>query len=430
MKNILLLSYYDYGGAGTFNLKICETFINLGYQVQMLVLDKKSNSDFVIQIPVEKKQANFFDRLINRLKRKIQNVFKSDSKYDSRYYFYNEDESKSFITQEILEKYITIKPDIIIGSWTSNFINFETLGQLSNKYSSLVFVLMADMAPLTGGCHYSLDCDGYKVDCSNCPAILDPNNKNRASHNLLLRRKAVEKYGIRSIAVSGESLSQLQSSFLFSDQKPTPFINGIIDTNIFNFKKRDIAKRVFDIPDDAIVIAAGANSISDPRKGFKELNESFLYLNEKLIEADKVVYFHLLGTEDCFNWDFSNIHVIKTATINNLLFLTLFYQAADLYISPSLADTGPVMVSQALFSGTPVIGFEVGFVNDFVVNGINGYKVKNFDSIELSNKIFSLLFEENFKHDAKLISTSLGNSFLPVHLNDFVQDVLMKSDVK
>jgi glycosyltransferase involved in cell wall biosynthesis len=52
--------------------------------------------------------------------------------------------------------------------------------------------------------------------------------------------------------------------------------------------------------------------------------------------------------------------------------LALVYQAADVFLSPSLADAGPMMVPEALLCGTPVVAFELGYARDLITDPAAG----------------------------------------------------------
>ena len=68
-------------------------------------------------------------------------------------------------------------------------------------------------------------------------------------------------------------------------------------------------------------------------------------------------------------------------------------------MNSSIEDAGPMMVSEALACGTPVVGFDMGVVNNMVISGYNGYKAKLKDSEDLANGIMKIfqLSSENYK---------------------------------
>src|SRR5690606_14617272 len=67
--------------------------------------------------------------------------------------------------------------------------------------------------------------------------------------------------------------------------------------------------------------------------------------------------------------------------------LSQLYQSVDVFVNSSIEDSGPMMVSEALACGTPVVGFNTGVVMNMVIDGYNGYKAEIGDSIGLKNGI-------------------------------------------
>jgi hypothetical protein len=50
----------------------------------------------------------------------------------------------------------------------SGFINSVDVMNIQKITKCKVIYTMMDMAPITGGCHYSHSCDGFKFNCQNC----------------------------------------------------------------------------------------------------------------------------------------------------------------------------------------------------------------------------------------------------------------------
>jgi glycosyltransferase involved in cell wall biosynthesis len=68
-----------------------------------------------------------------------------------------------------------------------------------------------------------------------------------------------------------------------------------------------------------------------------------------------------------------------------------YLNAMDLYCLPSLTETTSLSVLEAMSSELAVLSTPVGFVNDYLKNGRNGYFFKIGDSYDLSLKIEQLL---------------------------------------
>jgi len=60
------------------------------------------------------------------------------------------------------------------------------------------------------------------------------------------------------------------------------------------------------------------------------------------------------------------------------------YSAANLLIHPSIADTLPNVIIEAMACGTPAIGFDVGGIPEIIQDGVNGMIVKETSSSDLA----------------------------------------------
>ena len=73
--------------------------------------------------------------------------------------------------------------------------------------------------------------------------------------------------------------------------------------------------------------------------------------------------------------------------INDYRLLSLLYQASDVFVNSSVEDSGPMMVSEALACGTPVVGFDMGVLHNMVATGYNGYKAELKNAKDLAKGI-------------------------------------------
>ena len=75
-----------------------------------------------------------------------------------------------------------------------------------------------------------------------------------------------------------------------------------------------------------------------------------------------------------------------------------FYQAADLYLHVSKADTFPNTVLEALACGTPVVATAVGGIPEQVKNGGTGFLVPPKDPEAMAKHITMLLTNDALRH--------------------------------
>nr|NLU58809.1 glycosyltransferase [Pseudomonas sp. BIGb0427] len=70
--------------------------------------------------------------------------------------------------------------------------------------------------------------------------------------------------------------------------------------------------------------------------------------------------------------------------------LAALYRKADLFVSTSIEDAGPMMVGEALMCGVPVVAFDVGIATELVEEGRNGFIVDRLDVRQMAARILSV----------------------------------------
>lgn len=252
---------------------------------------------------------------------------------------------------------------------------------------------------MTGGCHYAWDCIGYVDGCINCPAV-GIIHQNLPSKTLQYKKKMIENIGIEPISGTAWLTMQLKKSLLFKDTKIHEIMLGI-DTEIFKpLNEDDILsiKLKYDLPPDKKIIFFGASSTTEERKGFDYLIKALELISQNssiesssviIVTAGKVI------SEDIFkNIRLPHRHI---SYLNGDTELAQAYQIATVFVSPSIEDSGPMMINESIMCGTPVVSFKMGVAEDLVFNGETGYvaELKNID--DLSNgirKIINLEYKE------------------------------------
>ena len=70
------------------------------------------------------------------------------------------------------------------------------------------------------------------------------------------------------------------------------------------------------------------------------------------------------------------------------------YSAADIFVSPTLADVFGLVLLESMACGTPMVSFDVGGVPELVRPGVTGLLAKPEDPNDLSLKIVELLEDD------------------------------------
>lgn len=405
MKKILVLSESDVHGASEAAYRISKFAVDAGFEVAMIVNKKTRKDNFIHNFKPEilkgvKRILAMPKKILYKLKiLPPQNSFKV--KTNPKYMFYPEEKMKYSSGKNMLS-HINFVPDLILSGITYQLANTQTLVELKQLTNAKMVSITMDMIPLTGGCHYAWDCKSYETDCKNCPAIVENKYKNYAHEDLMLKKENSEKAGLETIAASGWTLKQSQNSLLFKNQKQIFNINSMIDTNLFNNKNRAWAKNIFGLPADVktIFIIGG---LTDVRKGMLYAIEALnLVFNNLPVSKREKIYVLTVKKETNIEQETADKILFKTHYIDYIKdyrLLSLAYQASHVFLSASIEDSGPMMVSEALACGTPVVAFEMGVASNMVVNGFNGFKaeLKNSTQLAVGLEKILLLSDEEFK---------------------------------
>lgn len=396
-KKILLLSTGDVNGAYEAMCKLGYFFKNQGHTVSLVVKHKTKKEDFILKYLEEKKESkkkSLFVRIIIKIRRKLfkTKIVAKTNHFDDKYSFFSKNETTENLSASNLISQIDFVPDFIITGMTDGFVNSTDLLNLYKLTKAKIYNITVDMNHFTGGCHYAWDCKGYIYGCNeNCPAILE-GEKKLAQINFETKLRNAQEGKFQIISGSGWTLKQAKESKIYKEQDIFYNINSLIDTSLFNAKNKDIAKRIFNFDTSKFYILAGSQNSHDPRKGFSYFIEALKILETQLSieQKDKIVIL-VVTREVTEEFKMLGFEKQKIDYITDYRLLALLYQAVDLFVNSSIEDSGPMMVSEAMACGTPVVGFDMGVVNNMVINDFNGYKAVLKDSHDLSLGIKKIL---------------------------------------
>ncbi|CAM4307379.1 glycosyltransferase [Flavobacterium terrigena] len=395
-KKILLLSSGDVNGAYEAVYRLAKHFVSDGFQVKMLVKNKTKSDDFIVaytDVPKPFKRKNILELLLLKIKQKLKKQEPTPKiKFDLNYDFISVDETSVNVSAERIVDLIGFTPDFIYSGMTDNFMNSTDLLNLQKVTKAQVYTITVDMNHFTGGCHFAWDCKGYINGCNTCPAILSEFGKDLAKINFDIKLKNAEAGKFKILAGSGWTLNQAKESKIYKNQDVILNVNSLIDVKLFNNKNRDIAKRIFELEDHKFYILMGCQNAKAKRKGFEYLVESLKIL-EKNLSADEKNRVEVIIVSRDVSESFDEIPFSKKHIdfIKDYRLLALLYQSVNVFVNSSIEDSGPLMVSEALACGTPVVGFDMGVVNNMVITGFNGYKAMLKDSVDLAKGIQTIL---------------------------------------
>lgn len=264
-------------------------------------------------------------------------------------------------------------PDVIAVFWVSGFVSSRMIRQLHELTGAKVVYYCVDEAPLTGGCHYPFECRGFFSDCADCPALL--RGKRLASVQLEQKRRNLSKVPLYLSGPAYDSQLARQSAVF-----KNAMILTVTSKPRVTYTPRDEARRRFSLSADSFVVMMGAMGTQDKRKGFSYAAEA---LNEAAQQIPNLVVLVAGNANDELRQRLQSVNCQYVGVLS-LDDLYKAFCAADVFLSSTIADSGPMMVNMASALGTPTVAFPVGVAVSLVRHQETGYKARYKDSADLA----------------------------------------------
>jgi glycosyltransferase involved in cell wall biosynthesis len=389
---VLHLCSHDHGGAGTASVRLHEGMLAEGVDSRMAAMHRRSQVSGIIEIP-----CRFHPMRLYRLTCKAFLKLRSDADY----YFH--DQCMSLLPNpKTVCQLIDFKPDIVIAHNISHAVSPRDLLALHRETAAPLIMNLLDMGALTGGCHYAWECRGYEDKCGKCPALRSDHEIDFSRHIWQEKANAMAAMKVAAVAGSSWLLNQIRRSSLFRHKASERILLGV-DPERFGGISRQDARKQLRLPQDVKIIFFGAQSFAQRRKGMYYLVESLNHLADQgIFDAGQVMAVSAGNHKPLVELVDSRVRFRHLGFLKGDYQLSLGYSAADVFVCPSIEDSGPMMINEAIMCGTPVVAFRMGVAQDLVITGQTGYLAPLRDSRELAYGIKQILSLD--KSEAKFMS--------------------------
>jgi glycosyltransferase involved in cell wall biosynthesis len=370
----------DSGGAGLAVYRLHQNLLRNNIKSLMVVDNKNLSDSSILQI---RGRYRLHHKILDKIQRKFIILNKEFCFYD-----YGRSSLNHYL--DVVSK-LPFAPDIIILHWISGYVSLNVIQNLKNKYNAKVFWYPLDMGPITGGCHYAWDCLGYTNGCNDCPAIKRP-FKSLARVNLKRKTLSLKRLDIQFLAGTSNIYNEIRASYVFKNSIIHKVHIGV-DSDVFSPDSKQALKlkKRLGLSFEKKILFFGAFDLDEKRKGSQLLISALEILSEdKSFLNDKILLI-TAGKQGCLEFydklPFEHHHL---GYVKGESKLSEIYRIADIFISPSIEDSGPMMINESILSGTPVISFNIGVAKDLVYSDTTGKNVSKVDPISLASSIKDL----------------------------------------
>jgi glycosyltransferase involved in cell wall biosynthesis len=382
--NILHITTNDYGGAGKATLRLHLGLKEIGINSKVLVLERFSSDNEVIQhqhrntmlnqtlLKIYEKLISYELSLYNKTRPKGLEPF-SDLK------------STYFLSRHPFVK----GADIIHLHWVGGFVNYTEF--FRKVFKKPIVWTLHDMNPFTGGCHYTGGCRKYETGCGSCPQ-LGSNNQNDLSKAILRRKQLLYRKLNLTIVTPSVWLSNCAKNSLLLKGLKTEVIPLGIPISIFKKHDKTFCRDLLNLPQDKKIILFGA-AYKTERKGLSYLLEALRIAQDR--QGGLNMALAIFG--DCVESIPKDIKmpIHLLGRVRDELLLSCCYSAADIFALPSLEENLSQTALEAMGCSTPVVGFDIGGNSDIIKSKETGFLVKEKTAEALSEKISWMINHPN-----------------------------------
>lgn len=291
-----------------------------------------------------------------------------------------------------------------------------------------------DMWAFTGFCIHALDCEKWQTGCGECPQIQGKFcYRDASSLNWQIKRDIYQQTKLYLVTPSQWLMNKANQSILQPSIVRSKIIHNGVNLQIFHPREKQIVRQKLNLALDVKIILFAATAIKKNKlKGyfwFRKIIDSVANLEKKL-----KIKFLAIGDQSVSQNISENVVLEFIPYQADPQSMAQYYQAADLYLHTSTAETFGLAITEAMACKTPVIANNVGGIPEQVIDNYNGYLINLDDHTKIKNiaqKILKILQDSQLSRDfvergyqqveTKFSSAEMIGSYL-----DFYDEIITK----
>ena len=359
------------GGAAVAANRLMMALNNHGVKVKMLVRDKISDSLTIVALP--KSPLLHWNFLWERFVIYCRLHF-------SRKHLFEIDLANTGSDITRLPEFQ--EADVIHLHWINQgMLSLGTIRKILRSGKPVVWT-MHDIWPATGLCHVTLGCRYFTSVCHQCRLLPGGGSDSDLSTSVWRKKeRMLDGESIFFVACSRWLAGEAKASGLLKGQKITSIPNPI-DTHVYKPGDRMEARRRLGLKEDRQYILFASQRATNENKGMDYLIEACRQLHD----LPQVTVLILGGHAEEVAPQLS-LDAVPLGYVNDERRIVEIYQAADVFVLPSLSENLPNTIMEAMACGLPCVGFRVGGIPEEIDHKRNGYVAEYRNACDLANGI-------------------------------------------
>jgi len=237
----------------------------------------------------------------------------------------------------------------------------------------------------------SIACDGYMKNCGNCPQLKESGPEDSTRQLMEDKKKYLSDVPLIIIGGSTYSLTIASKSSIFSDHRRIllPMPN---DIPYCGEPKEEVRKRT-GIDAEKKLVLWGTTSPHILRKGRNLVDEVFKYMWDlmSVSERSNTMVLNVGPIPPKPLSQSQPFPVLSTGYLKTRQEMSMAYKMADICLSTTTADAGPMMISESMQNECPVVSFDRSVGVDLIECGETGFIIKDLDTQGMAVRALQLL---------------------------------------
>ena len=375
------------GGAEVAASRLMEALNNNGVKAKMLVRDKETDRLTVAAVPGQKWMQFYFlwERFVVWLRL-----------YFNRKHLFEVDIANCGADVTQLPEFQ--EADVVHLHWINQgMLSLKGIRKILNTGKPVVWT-MHDIWPATAICHLTLDCRNFETQCAHCRLLPGSGSTNDLSTQIWKRKQQMlNDRQITFVTCSQWLAGEAQKSALLKGQRVVSIPNPI-DTHIYTPKDKQQARQRVGLPTEGRIILFASQRVTNRNKGMGYLLEACRLLAEQYPEKKEDITVAILGGHAEEIEGQLPFRTCPLGYVNDEQRIVDIYNAADVFVLPSLSENLPNTIMEAMACGVPSVGFRIGGIPEEIDHQQNGYVADYCSSEDLARGIWWTLYEAD--HEA------------------------------
>ena len=370
------------GGAAVAASRLMEALNNNGVKAKMLVRDKETDRLTVAAVPGQKWMQFYFlwERFVVWLRL-----------YFNRKHLFEVDIANCGADVTQLPEFQ--EADVVHLHWINQgMLSLKGIRKILNTGKPVVWT-MHDIWPATAICHLTLDCRNFETQCAHCRLLPGSGSTNDLSTQIWKRKQQMlNDRQITFVTCSQWLAGEAQKSALLKGQRVVSIPNPI-DTHIYTPKDKQQARQRVGLPTEGRIILFASQRVTNRNKGMGYLLEACRLLAEQYPEKKEDITVAILGGHAEEIEGQLPFRTCPLGYVNDEQRIVDIYNAADVFVLPSLSENLPNTIMEAMACGVPSVGFRIGGIPEEIDHQQNGYVADYCSSEDLARGIWWTLYE-------------------------------------